>query len=325
MDKRVFLCTLAKNKSLAAPLAGCPAIQLTGTTLKTNLFNPRLQAESIMRLSEASGIDMVFQLMDLSIEAGALGLTVSYPAFESPTVENHPIETAADLNRFKNIDISADCRVWTALETVKILKMEQEKPVVAYICGPFSMAGLLLGATEIFMALFDKPDDVLATIRFAAELGITYANKLQEAGADAICMLEPTAMMLPPDDFVKYAGNTIKNMTAKINAPLILHICGNSSHLIDEMCQTGAAALSLDTAVDLSTITPRVPADICVMGNIDPANLMRRGTPAEIIPAVKKLKKEMQKFDNFILSTGCNLPPDTPLENIKAFVEAARK
>ncbi|MDD5697640.1 MAG: uroporphyrinogen decarboxylase family protein [Victivallaceae bacterium] len=325
MGKNTSLKMLAADKSLAAPLSGCPGIQLTGTNLKTNLFNPRLQADSIMRLSETTGVDVVFQLMDLSIEAGALGLPVRYPAFESPTVETHPVETAKDLAQFANIDVMADCRVWTAVETVRILKREQKKPVAAYICGPFSLAGLLIGATEIFLALFDKPADVQEIIRFAARRGITYARRLREAGADLICMLEPTAMMLPPDDFVTYAGNHIKGMTSEIDAPVILHICGNTTQLISSMGQTGAAALSLDMAVDLPAVMPRLPKEICVMGNIDPANLMRRGTPEAVGSAVRELKRKMLKFDNFILSTGCNLPPDTPLENITAFVKAAKE
>jgi uroporphyrinogen decarboxylase len=326
MKKKLFFKTLAKNKALAAPLMGFPGIQLTKTSLKTNLFNPRLQAESLMRISELSEVDVIFQMMDLSIEAGALGLTVKYPAFESPSVKEHPIETAKDLARFKNIDILADCRVWAAIETVKILKQEQEKPVVAYICGPFSLAGLLMGATEILMALFDKPDDVLEVIEFAAKLELAYAKKLQDVGADAVCLLEPTAMMLPPGDFTKYAGNAIKNIVSEIDIPAILHICGNTSHLIDDMCQTGVAALSLDAVMDLPVImSSQVPDDICVIGNIDPANLMLRGTPEKIMQAVEELKQKMLKFDNFILSTGCDLPPDTPLENIKAFVKAAKK
>ena len=326
MNKKLFFKTLAENKSLAAPLMGFPGIQLSKTNLKTNLFNPRLQAESLMRISEFSEVDVVFQMMDLSIEAGALGLTIEYPTFESPSVKEHPIKTAKDIERFKNIDIMADCRVCAAAETVKILKQEQEKPVVAYICGPFSLAGLLIGATEILMALFDKPDDVLEIIEFTVKVELAYAKKLQDAGADAVCLLEPTAMMLPPQDFMKYAGNAIKNIVTKIDIPAILHICGNTSHLIDDMCQTGISALSLDTVIDLSAImSSQVPDDICVIGNIDPANLMLRGTPEEIMQAVKKLKQEMFKFDNFILSTGCDLPPDTPLENIKAFVKAAKE
>lgn len=326
MGKNIFFKTLAKNKSLAAPLMGFPGIQLTKTNLKTNLFNPRLQAESLMLISDLSGVDVMFQMMDLSIEAGALGLTVSYPADESPSIVGHPLETAKDLARFKNIDIMADCRVQAAAETIGILKHEQEKPVIAYICGPFSLAGLLLGATEILMALYDKPDDVLEIIEFATNLELAYAKKLQAAGADAVCLLEPTAMMLPPGDFTKYAGGAIKNIVSEIDIPAILHICGNTSHLIDEMCRSGVSALSLDTVVDLpAVISSQIPDDICVMGNIDPANLMLRGTPEEVTRAVRELKQKTLKFDNFILSTGCDLPPDTPLENIKAFVKAAKE
>ena len=319
------LTNLADNKSLAAPLLGFPGIQLTGTNLKTNLFNPRLQADSLMRIADETGIDVIFQMMDLSIEAGALGLTVKYPAFESPSVEEHPVGSAADLKRFENIDIMNDCRVKSSIEAVRLLKLEQDRPVVAYICGPFSLAALLVGATEILMAMFDKPDEILEIIKFCAEQETRYALALQEAGADAICVLEPTAMMLPPGDFETYAGSFLNEMNSKLEAPIILHICGNTSHLIEDMCKTGAAGLSLDTPMDFAEVIKQMPDDVCLIGNIDPANLMLRGKPEEIEEAVLELKEKMKEYNNFILSTGCDLPPDTPLENIKAFVKAAKK
>ena len=325
MNNRKSLKAWAQNKTLAAPLLGFPGIQLTETNLKTNLFNPRLQAQSLMRISEKTGVDVIFQMMDLSIEAGALGLPVKYPLYESPSVEEHPVETLADLDFFANIDVLADCRVQGAIKTVKILKREQDKPVVAYVCGPFSLAGLLMGATEILMALFDKPDEVLKIIEFACKVELAYARKLQDAGADAVCVLEPTAMMLPPGEFMKYAGNFINHMALSLDIPLILHICGNTTHLIGDMCSSGAAALSLDSAVDLPAIMGQVPEDVCIMGNIDPAELMLRGKPSDIRRTIGDLKRRMATFDNFILSTGCDLPPDTPLENIKAFLEATKE
>ncbi|MCP3967688.1 MAG: uroporphyrinogen decarboxylase (URO-D) [Lentisphaerae bacterium] len=319
-----FFQKTAKNKSTAAPLMGFPGVQLTETNLKTNLFNPSVQAKSLMQISKLSGVDVIFPMMDLSIEAGALGLTVTYPDMESPSVENHPINSSKDLAAFKNIDITKDCRVWSAVETIRILKSEQSKPICAYICGPFSLTGLLIGTTKIFMSLYDTPDDIKKIIDFAANLEIAYAKLLQEAGADAVCMLEPTAMMMSPNDFVNFVSAPIRKIVESLEIPSALHICGDSTHLVEAMCDTGISALSLDAPVDIPAVMPKVPENICVIGNIDPANLMLRGTPDEVTAKVTDLKAKMQEYGNYIMSTGCDLPPDTPLANIEAFANAVK-
>ncbi|NLX97889.1 MAG: hypothetical protein GXY83_17130 [Rhodopirellula sp.] len=98
------------------------------------------------------------------------------------------------------------------------------------------------------------------------------------------------------------------------------HVSGH----IEPMCRTGVHGLSFDSMVDLPAVAPRVPSDVAIIGNIDPVRVMLRGDRETVRRETVALLKSLIDYENVIVSTGCDLPADTPLENIVEFVEAAR-
>lgn len=324
MKKNALLnMIIEKDRLLAAPLMGFPSIQLTSTTLRQNLCDAKQHAESILKLDDQIDADILFPMMNLSIEAGALGLPVNYPENESPSVLNHPVDEDTDLAPYRLINIFDDAHVKNHLAVVKILSEKSDKPVCAYVAGPYTLAGLLMSAMEISMATLTDPEMVHEVLDLCLKIIIDYSTALIEAGAEAICVLDPTAMMLSPDGYAEFAGAPMKKLNAALQVPVILHICGNTTHLIENMCETGVQALSLDYAVHFADILDRVPADIILMGNIDPVNVMLRGSVTEVVVATQELLDSISARA-FLPSNGCDLPHDTPLENIVAFTETVK-
>ncbi len=307
------------------PLAGYPGIQLTQSTVKQNMFNAELQARSLYKLAEQIRPDAMFTMMDLSIEAGALGLPVRFPLGESATVEWHPVKKVADLDQYKVVDPLYDGRVWVFLETVRLMRKKLTVPVGVYVSGPFTLAGLMIGANDIAIATIDAPDVVHATVNFCEQVIIQYAKELMAAGADMICILDPTAMILSPRAFWEFAGRSIQNVVRHLDTRTILHICGNTEHLIEPMCRTGVHGLSLDSLVDIPKIAPQVPDDVVLIGNVDPVATMLQGTREKVRQDTTVLLDAMSTYDNFVLSTGCDLPSETPLENIVELADTTRE
>lgn len=322
LKRNLFELTSTKTNHLVAPLMGFPGAALTGTTIKENLSDSQKQLKSILALVDAVNPDIVMPMMDLSIECELLGLPIDFPENESPSVEGHPIKTPDDLKKLTPFNISPSNRGQVFLDTVKGLKQNTGAVVCAYVCGPFTLAGLLMGATDIFMASYDNPQGVKDITVFCTDIINTYSKTLEEHGADAICILDPTAVMLSPDTFAEFAGNYVSEVDKNLDIPTILHICGNTTNLIDEMVATGVQGLSLDMDIDIKEIIKNVPEDIIVMGNLDSKNLMPEGSSEEVKQETLKLLDNMKDFNNFIPSTGCDLPPETPIENIIAFSEA---
>lgn len=324
-DIELKLAGLASKNRLVIPLMGQPGARLTNSTLKQNLFNPALQVESISRLVDKFKPDAAFFIMDLSVEAGALGLQVLYPASAIPTVESHPVKTLADLDPFRVVDPLEDARVLSYIRTMEL--MAKRLPVLkgGYVIGPFTLAGLLMGVSDLAMATVTDPDLVYAVVQFSADISRRYANALCEAGADIIAVLEPTATLLSPQAFEMFCGPQVYKVIKDIPAMTVLHICGRTGHLVPNMCHTGFQGLSLDAPVDLVEAARIAGPDIVVMGNIEPAAVMAQGTPDDVRKRVRGIRAAMDSRPNFILSTGCDIPHDTPFENIEAFMEEGRK
>lgn len=312
------------EKPWVAPLMGYPGARMTGTTLQVNVQDAEFHAESILKLHETFSPDCIFPMMDLAVEAGAMGLPIRFGENESPTVECHPVKSKEDLRLLEATDAFADKRLASFVETTRVLRQTIDTALGTYVTGPFTLAGLMMGATQAAVATLRNPALLHQVLMFASEVIIGYAERLEEAGADMIVILEPTAVMLSPKAFGEFSGRYVANMVERIGVTPILHVCGNTTPLIGEMCKTGVEGLSLDAVVDFPGIARTIPSDVALIGNINPVSVMASGKPEDVRREVRRLVDGMKPYPNFILSTGCDLPFETPIENIRAFMDEGR-
>jgi uroporphyrinogen decarboxylase len=205
-----------------------------------------------------------------------------------------------------------------------MLKKRLNVPVGGYVIGPFTLAGLMMGANEIAMATLESPDVVQATVNFAERVVIAYARALEEAGADTIAILDPTCVILSPESYRTFCAPAVENVIRHLAVPAILHICGNTEHLLGPMCETGAQGLSLDSMVNFPGIAPQIPGDVVLIGNINPTSTMLFGSRQDVRQQTAALLEAMEPYPNFIMSTGCDLPFNTPLENIIEMVQTTK-
>jgi len=321
------------GKRLVAPLVGFPGCTLTGFSLKVAQQNHAVHFACIKALLDTLQPDVAFMLMDLSVEANALGLPVRFPTDESSTVEKHPVETLDDLDKYRRIDILRDSRILSYVKTVEMMRtaMPAETLVAAYVVGPLSLTGLLRSAQQIAMDSILAPDLLSKLCEFSTGVIQKYAAVLVNAGADIICILEPTAMMFGPEQFREFSGNYVHHIMESYkyqNVQTIYHICGNTMHLIKEIAATGVAGISLDApeyGIDMQKAAEMVQHDVVILGNISPTRIMTDGSSDDVRKATTELLENMRPYPNFILSTGCDIPQEAPLENLKVFMQTARE
>ena len=313
--------TINNTKPQVMPLIGIAGVKLSGTTIKENLTSSDTQFDTITRIYEKFKPDGVFTFMDLTVEAESLGLEINFPDNDTPSVLEHSVKDHESLKKMKSDYIGITGRMEVFIDTVK--KMAESIPVKkgAYVIGPFSLAGELCGVNDLLLNTVMDPEFINEVINFSVEVISDYTNKLFEAGADTVCVLEPTAMMLSAEQYDEFSRKPFRQLLKNVNNRLLcLHICGNTTHLVDSMCQSGASALSLDSLVSFKDIAKQVPNDIELIGNLDPVEVFLNGNPESVSKATKELKEGMKAFPNFVLSSGCDLPLETPLENIDAFM-----
>jgi uroporphyrinogen decarboxylase len=319
------------GRRLVAPLAGFPGVAMTGSTIKIAQQNYGEHYKAVRAIVAAFAPDIAFPLLDLSVEANALGRFTIFPRDESATVPKDAF-SVADLERLEGINITFDSRLVGFVETVRMMRISLPPAILAgaYVVGPFTLAGLMMGADDAVMNTMLDPAGVHRLLHFTTERIQEYVQLLLAAGADVVCILEPTAVMLSPQQFEEFSAVYVRHITQSFKysrAGFVYHTCGNTMHLVEAMGKAGVQGVSLDSpdcGVDLKEAAARVSDDVVVMGNISPATTMRFGTPEDVRRETGALLASMHAIPNFILSTGCDLPQETPAENLRAFMETGR-
>lgn len=330
-----FLHALSKareeKKRLVVPLAGFPGLNLTGCTIKLAQQNFGEHYKVVKAIADTFKPDAVFPLMDLSVEANALGRYTLFPKEDSATVPKD-IFSEKDLSDAEKINIASDTRLIGYVETVKLMNIGLPENIIrgAYVSGPYTLAALLMGAEEAASSTILNPEELHKICLMAVKKIRQYVQLLISAGAQLVCVLEPSAVMLGPEQFEEFSAGYVKEITSLCSftdAAVVYHVCGNSMHLIEKMCESGVDGISLDSpeaGVNLFEAAGRVPENVAVIGNINPTGNILNGQASDVITEVEDLLEKMSPYPNFILSTGCDLPQETPAENINAFIKTGK-
>lgn len=303
---------------------GYPGLNLTASTVKQNQSNWALQYRTMEALYERFQPDAMFLLMDLSVEVNALGLLVRFPLNETPTVEEHPVRAVADLDAHRHMDVLADARAMVCLKVIEAMRAGLPVPIGAYVTGPFSLAALVMGANEMAMNVVIQPDLCHAALNMAVQVVSRYVAGLIDAGVDSIMILDPTAVMLGPDHYREFAEEPCARLiSASQGVETILHICGDTGHIVPAMLKTGVDGLSLDHPMDMAQVAEQVGPDVLIMGNVNPVGMLHNSAEA-VADDTRRALDSLTAHPPFVLSTGCDLPQDVPQANIDAFMAEGR-
>ena len=310
------------------PILSFPSVSLLGVTVKEMISNSDLQARGMQAVAQRTPALASVSFMDLSVEAECFGSVVTVSDDEVPTIEE-PIITNEEEAAALTVPKVGSGRTQIYLDAIKKAKERiTDRPVLAGMIGPYSLAARLFDVSEIMMTCYDDPDTVHAVLEKCTQFLAAYAKAYREAGADGIVMAEPVAGLLSPSLEEEFSAPYVKQIVDAVqndNFIVIYHNCGdNVPKMLGSILSTGAAAYHFGNAVDMEKdILQKVPSDVVVMGNVDPAGVLRLGTPESIRTATAELLQKCSPYPNFVLSSGCDIPPKTPWENLDAFFAAA--
>lgn len=313
------------NHCKVVPIMTYPGIELCGRTVKDAVMDGRIHAEAICRLNEKYPADAVTAIMDLTVEVEAFGAKVMFPEDEIPSVAEPLLDGRESVEALQVPSLEV-ARVPQYIEANRLVAASvTDKPVLAGCIGPFSLAARLYGMSEMMIAMFTEPETVHLLLEKCTVFLTDYCRAMKEVGADGVIMAEPVAGLVSDEDCDTYSSAYVKRIVEAVQDDrflLVLHNCGNDGHCTPAMCHTGARALHFGNKIDMVDALENVPSDILVMGNLDPVGLFKQATASEMFTATQKLLERTKAFPNFVLSTGCDIPPHIPNENIEAFYQA---
>ena len=277
------------------------------------------------------GQDMITLFSDTALLSEAMGTKLYYPEEDAPRVEEPAVKNVEDVHKITPADPQKDGRLAAQLEAIRICNEEVGDQVFVAYClsAPFTTAALLRGTEHFARDTVKNPDMVHALLKVSQDTALNFIDAIAEAGGiPAIVDPVATGSVISPPQFAKFAAPYIKPLVERIQElgyPAILHICGKTHLLFEQMAETGANVLSLDR-VDLAEAKERVGDKVCLMGNVTPAETVLTGSPEDVDAEAKQcIDKAQDNPAGFILSTGCEVPINTPFENVHALMEAARK
>ena len=281
MKKWVQDCIDAPVKK-AMPILSFPGIHLTGLTVEEMVRDGHLQAVCMEAVAKRFDTGAAFSLMDLSVEAEAFGSPIHYSGDEVPTVTAAIIHDEEEAEALRVPEVG-EGRTGECVKGIReICGLITDRPVLAGIIGPYSLAGRLLDMTEIMVLCYEEPELVETVLKKTTEFLIKYAKAFKEAGADGIAIAEPAAGLLSPGLIAEFSTPYVKQIRDAVEDDsfmILYHNCGNAVPLLDNIKEIGAAGYSFGNAIDIEEALKVMPADSIVIGNIDPAGIIRNGTP----------------------------------------------
>ncbi len=310
----------------ALPVLSFPAAQKLNVTVRELVHSAQLQAQAIAYVAGHTDTLAAVSLMDLSVEAEAFGATVRFADNEVPAITGQLIGDEEAADALEVPDLSKG-RASLCVEAIRLAKgMVTDKPLLAGVIGPYSLAGRLMDVTQILYACYDEPEMVQRVLDKAADYLIAYCKAFRAAGADGVLMAEPLAGLLSPEmanEFSCCAVRKILDAVQDADFPVLYHNCGNATPaMLPELFALKADAYHFGNAVDLAAVLAKAPADVLVMGNVDPSSQFANGTPASVREATLKLLERCGQYPNFIPSSGCDIPAHSSWDNINAFFAA---
>ena len=330
MDMNAWLRDLMTQKQRRAlPVLSFPAIQLMGITVKELIYDSDAQAEGMYRIAQRCPTAAAVSMMDLSVEAECFGAEIRISEDEVPTVVGAVVSTPEDAQTLPVPEFGAGrTRIYVkAIE--KALAKITDRPVFAGMIGPYSLAGRLMEMTQIMINCYEEPEMVHTTLEKATEFLIAYALEYKKIGAHGIVVAEPAAGLLSPDLCEEFSSPYVKKLVDAVQDDaflVIYHNCGSSVvRMVPQILETGAAAYHFGNAVSMKEMLEKMPGDVLTVGNLDPASTLRNGTPERVREETLNLLKTCSVHPNFLISSGCDIPPATPWENLDAFFAAVEE
>jgi len=324
MNKADYLEFLKRNKHLTLPIFTNPYSSALGINPYDLTTDASKHAEVLRYIDNVYDFGFVTGLMDLSLEVEGFGTPLSKDGINLPLIGQKIINSTSDAFSL-NIPVIEHFRTGVYVNAMRIIKSSGvNKPVLANVISPFTMAALLLGTKEIIEYTTSNPEIVYTTLEKVSIYLRAYYRMLLEAGADGLFICDPMAGFLSHSTFDQFSTIFLNDILDELDEEtyIVYHNCANVSEVIEGIKNIHADIFHFGDANDLEAILKTFPKNKLVMGNISPINVFRKKGRRKVEKVTSNLLKKLKNNNNFIISPGCDLPIDIKPEKIISYLKA---
>lgn len=310
----------AVDRTPWVPYAGVQTAKLIDMDAETYLKNADYIVQGITKAYEMYQPDGLPVVFDIQIEAEALGCTLKWAKNNPPAVAAHILDTKslADLK----MPTENDGRYPIALDAASklVAALGDKIALYALLCGPFTLA-LHLRGTEIFTDMMEEPEKAEEILEFCTAVEKDLARMYIERGIELIAVVDPMTSQISPRHFKKFVKPYVTDLNQYVHslgAKVTMFCCGDATKNLELMCQMETDGIAFDENVDLAVAKEiATKYKVSYGGNLPLTTIMLFGTPLENVEEARK-EMEIGQGIGYILSPGCDMPFETPINNIIA-------
>ncbi len=310
------------DRPAVTPIFMAWSANFIGRTYRDYYLDGDVLVQAQLAVTRAFNLDQISAISDPWREASAYGMEFEYPPDGVGKPKDLLIKTQDDISKVKPFDIENGERTKQRIESVRKMAAEvgQTHSVLGWVEGPLAEYADLRGVENTFLDLVDRPEMFIKAGRIIIQNAIAFAAAQVKAGADMIGIGDAVASLIAPNMYKEFVLPLEQKLIAAIHeagAAVKLHICGNIKNHISYMAQSGADIIDVDWMVPLAKARELAGPEITLCGNFNPAGVLFEGSPQDVADAARQCLKA--GGDKFILMPGCEVPPATPEQNIRAF------
>lgn len=302
------------------------AADLIGVKYSEYLQNHRILVKAQVALAEKFDLDLVSCCSDAWREAADCGTKLKWFDHQPPTSEEPLLKTPADLLKLKMPEPQGGGRMTDRFDAIQLFTayVKGEIPILGWVEGPCAEAANLYGMEPFLTATVEQPAFVADLLDWVTRLAIRFAQTQVGAGADIVGIGDAAASLVSPAFYAKEVAPREKMIVDEIHrrgARARLHICGSLQGKMEAITTVGADIVDIDFPQSMAAARAAIAPPTCLTGNLNPATQILAGKPDQI--AADFVECYRQAGAPYIVAPGCEVPPATPDDNIRAMVKAA--
>lgn len=311
------------------PIAGCFTAKVAGNSIRDYLNESDCFVSSQLAFYEKYHPDVLVMLADLLLEAEAMGAELRFPENSICEIPSAPLADKSKLSSCGVPDPSTDGRMPYFLEACRSISKEvSDSAIGSTICGPWAIAGALRGVEALIYDTMDDPDFVHKLMKLTTRVVVEFASAIRETGVGISLSEAPASCsLISPEIFKNFIQPYLQELVAtfkEMRTGLTIHICGYIDPIMEEVCDCGFSAISFDSLSSLSRMVEVNKGRSVIIGNIA-TNIFSSGLHEEMEKSIIDCLEIASSGSGYILSSGCELPPITPLETAEFFMKTADK
>lgn len=318
------------DRLICIPDMGATMVPFIGAKVSDYYHSAELMSNLEIALFERLRHDSVGISTSLRGVAEAMGAKVAYPDYNISYLIEPAVKSVDEIESLKIADPLKDGILPVLLEAIRLTRdaLIDKVDVGAAMSGPFSVAASVAGTENLLKWMIKYPERVHVLMDIVAESNNRYIEEVAKLGV-SIGFADPVSStsLISPKQFREFSLPALKKNIKKIKETTgsypAIHICGNSRELWEDVVEAGISNFSIDNAEDLEEAKKVMGDRVMITGNVPPVDVIYTGGKETIFNSVKEcIRKGHDSPKGYILSTGCQIPMHTPIENIEMFMEA---